>query len=75
MQILQLLTDLLTNLINKSSLILLFFSSLYSLRTLIFFLMAIKNGEQFKLTNKQLMYLGLGISIIITMIISGTKLI
>lgn len=75
MQQLQLLTDLLTNLINKTALFAFSFSALYFIRTLLLFVLAIKEGEKYILGNKQLTYLGIAISIIVTLLISGTKLI
>lgn len=72
---LELITNLLTNLINKSLMFVFFFGCLYILRHLFIFTSKVKNGEKYIMTSIELKLLGASIALIITIIMSGIKLI
>ena len=63
------------NLMNKGMYFLLFISSLYSLRHLILFSTSVVKSKKYEITKKELIYLGVSISVILTIIFSGIKLI
>ena len=72
---LEIVTSLLTNLLNKAFMLIFFIGVLYSLRHLILFLAKLKNGQKYDINQKELLYLGGSVAIILTIIFSGIKLI
>ena len=72
---LEIVTSLLTNLLNKAFMLIFFIGVLYSLRHLILFLGKLKNGQKYDINQKELLYLGGSVAIILTIIFSGIKLI
>jgi hypothetical protein len=65
---------IITTILNKVYLIMFLFSCLYTLRQTGLFLMSLRQGEKYVTDSKKLIYLGLSIAIIFTIIFSGIKL-
>lgn len=65
---------MITTLLNNGYVILFFFSCVYTLRQLGLFLLSLKQGKEFVKTSNELLYLGVSIAIIFTIIFFGTKI-
>lgn len=72
---LEILMTVLITLMNKTFLFAFFIGCLYTLRQTILFAIAIKNGNKYEITHKELVYLGGSVAIILTIIFSGINLI
>lgn len=60
--------------VSKGVYFLLFFSTLYTLRHFILFSFSVVRSKKYEITKKELKYVGIAVSIILTIIFSGIKL-
>jgi len=59
---------------NKFMYLLLFIASLYSIRHIILFTTSVMKNKKYNINKKELTYLGVSLSIILTIIFSGIKI-
>lgn len=66
--------NMLITLLNKAYLFVFFVGCLYALRHAILFFIAVQKAQKYQLSNRDLIYLGASVAIILTIIFSGIKL-